>query len=105
MLHTKQVPTTAILDERRLEAAVREWLMECGREMQKRRKDLNWSQQQVAELCGVNTTTICRAELGTLAPKDSVRLAIASALFCEVDDIWKPLTRNYVMNVSRVVAA
>lgn len=94
-----------MLDEKRLDVTVREWMRECGQELQKRRGVNKWSQGELAELAGVHTTTICRAELGRLMPKDSVRMAIASALCCEVNDIWMPPSRRYIMSMAGRFAA
>lgn len=95
---------TAILDERRLRAAVRTWAEDCGRRMQQRRKSLKLSQSQLALLAGVGNSTISKAEIGVIVPKDTVRLAIAAALLCEVSDLWPYLDRSYVANVARAVA-
>jgi transcriptional regulator with XRE-family HTH domain len=97
------MPTTALLDEKRLESLIAQWTKDGGRQIQKRRKLLGWNQGQLADLTGVRTSSISKFELGQALPKESVRLAIACALCCEVGDIWPALDRNQVMNVARTV--
>jgi DNA-binding XRE family transcriptional regulator len=93
-----------LLDERRLRAVTLDWRLQCGSRLRARREALNWRQDHLAQLVGVRPTAISKFELGIVAPRDSIRYAIACALLCEVADIWPPLDRNYVMNVARLVA-
>lgn len=94
-----------LLDERRLRAVTLDWRLQCGNRLRARREALHWSQEQLAKQVGVRATAISKFELGLVAPKDSIRYAIACALLCEVADIWPPLDRHYVMSVARAVAA
>lgn len=98
------MPTSALLDERRLEALLSQWSRDCGRRLQKRRKQLNWRQDQLADLAGVSATSVSKFELGQATPKDATRVALACALCCEVDEIWPPLDRSQVMNIAQVAA-
>lgn len=93
-----------LLDEQRLRVAVRTWAQDSGRRMQQRRVALGWTQIKVAELVGVGFSTISKAEIGAIVPKDAVRLGIATALMCEVEDIWPYLDRSYITAVARSVA-
>lgn len=90
-----------MLDERRLRVAVSDWAFEAGRRIAVRRRELGWRQERLASLVGVRATAISKFELGLATPKDSTRLAIACALMMEVDQIWPPLTRSYVLSVAR----
>lgn len=56
-----------------------------------RRLELNLLQGQVAELAGINVSSLCRIESGTYTPKDEHKVRIAAALAREVHDLWKPL--------------
>jgi transcriptional regulator with XRE-family HTH domain len=95
----------ALLNEHRLKLAIRDWARQCGKRLTARRIAVKWTQSQLASLADVNATAISKFELGLAVPKDSVRLAIACALMCEVVDIWPPMERNYAMNVARELAA
>lgn len=97
----KVLPVNPVLNDKRLRAAVRAWAQESGRRMQARRKLLELSQAQVAAAIGVRATTVSKAELGQIVPKDSVRMAIAAVLLCEVDDIWPYPDRATVMAAAR----
>jgi DNA-binding XRE family transcriptional regulator len=94
-----------LLDERRLRSVTLDWRIQCGVRLRARREAFGWSQEQLAKLVGVRSTAVSKFELGIVAPKDSIRYAVACALLCEVADIWPPLDRNYVMSVARTVAA
>jgi len=89
-----------MLDERRLRKAVSDWAYDAGRRIAVRRRELGWRQEQLASLVGVSFTSISKFELGLATPKDSTRLAIACALMCEVDEIWPPLKRSFVLTVA-----
>lgn len=97
----------ALLNEDRLRLVVRDWARESGRRLAARRSSapFRWSQQQLAELTGVTVGTISKAELGVIIPKDSVRMAIAVALLCEVDDIWPYPERSLVLGLARETVA
>lgn len=69
--------------------------------MQQRRTALNLSQSGVARGSGVRPQTISKIELGEIVPKDSVRMAIAAVLLCEVDEIWPYLDRASIMALAR----
>ena len=94
-----------LLDEKRLGFAMNDWARQCGRRLVARRKVIGWNQTRVAELVGVTTASISKFEIGIAVPRDSVRLAIACALMCEVVDIWPPLERFFVTAVAREAAA
>lgn len=89
-----------MLDERRLRKAVSDWAFDAGRRIAVRRRELGWRQGKLAELVGVRVTSISKFELGLATPKDSTRLAIACALMMEVDEIWPPMKRSYVLAVA-----
>lgn len=93
-----------LLDERRLRALVLDWRLASGKRLQARRRALGLSQLQLAVLVSVRPTAISKFELGTVAPKDSIRLAIACSLMCEVADIWPPIDRGQTMLVARRAA-
>lgn len=93
-----------LLDEKRLAMAMDDWSRQCGRRLQARRKALGWNQTKLAELAGVTTPSISKFELGIVVPRDSVRLAVACALLCEVADIWTPMERAFVTAMARGAA-
>lgn len=81
-----------------------DWARQCGTRVRDRRKSLKWKQAQLAELAGVTMQTISKVEVGEITPKDSVKVAIATALLCDVADLWPHPDRGYVMSVARAVA-
>lgn len=93
------------LDQARLRIAVADWAKVCGSRLRDRRKTLKLSQGNIALLVGVQPTAISKFELGIATPKESVRIAIAFALACEVGDIWPSMDRKYVWAVAQPVAA
>lgn len=93
------------LDERRLNAAVRDWARASGKRLQQRRCALNLSQQQLARMVGVVPQTISKAELGLIVPKDSVRMHVAAVLLCEVADIWPWPARADLTAIARAEVA
>ena len=90
-----------LLDERRLNAAIFEWERECGDRLAKRRRELGWTQRQLAELVGIRHTAVSKFELSLATPRDRVRLALACALMCEVTDIWPPIDRRTAMALAK----
>lgn len=93
------------LDRRRLRVAVSDWSLQCGRRLAVKRRERGFSQPQLGALIGIHDTAISKFELGIANPKDSTRLALACALLCEVNEIWPPLERGYVMAVARTMVA
>ena len=91
---------TALLDERRMKAAMDSWSLACGRRLRDRRRSLHVSQAALAIAIGKTIQTVSQYELGVVTPVDSARHAIACALLCEVGDIWPPLDRAHVMAVA-----
>jgi transcriptional regulator with XRE-family HTH domain len=85
-----------LLNEHRLRTATRDWVLASGRRLRDRRLSLDFSQDDLAGLVGVRATSISKFERGDAVPKDQVRLALAHALMCEVNDLWPPLARHYV---------
>ncbi len=72
------------------------WAQRCGAVVKARRKNLNLTLQQVADLAATTPQTVARAEAGTLVPRDHLRVALAFALFCEVTDLWPWPARSEV---------
>lgn len=91
-----------LLNEQRLANLMLDWRKQSGKRLQARRKNapFEWSQEQLARLVGVQPGTISKAEIGVIVPKDSVRVAIANALLCEVSDIWPYLERQQVTMIA-----
>lgn len=78
----------AKLDSEVLDEIAKEWVAESGVRVEKRRRDVNLHRRELADLAGTTEPTIIRIESGTLNPRDSLRMAIAAALCCEVSDLW-----------------
>jgi transcriptional regulator with XRE-family HTH domain len=51
-----------------------------GREIRSRREALQWTQQRLAEMSGVQTPTVSNIETGKQQPTDRVRARLLSAL-------------------------
>lgn len=84
MTHTED-PFFELEDVRRM---VSKWAVDCGRRVQDRRTALGWDRRQLAALVGTTEATIVRIEQGVLKPRDYLKLAVASALVVEVEDLW-----------------
>lgn len=80
-----QEPYFDLEDVRRM---VAKWSVDCGRRVQERRQALNIDRKVFAQLVGSTEPTIIRIEAGTMNPRDYLKLAIASALVCEVETLW-----------------
>lgn len=93
------------LDRHRLRVAANAWAFQCGRRLAIKRRERGFTQPQLASILGIHDTAISKFEVGVAMPKDSTRLALACALLCEVNEIWPPLEREYVMSVARTMAA
>lgn len=78
---------------------------EDGARVQKRRKSLGLSQQQLADLTGKSKGVISRIESGTYTPRDDTKIAIACALVTEVHDLWVPYPIAEVRRRALAVAA
>ena len=59
-----------------------------------RRRDLDLSQQELAELCGTTQSAIARLESGGRPPRIDTLLRIAAALDCELVVELRPRTRT-----------
>lgn len=51
------------------------------------REKMELSQQQLAELIGVNQAMICFIEAGTKVPSLAVTISLANAFGCTIDDL------------------
>lgn len=81
------------------------WAREAGERVQARRAELKVSQQWVAGAANTTLQTIFRVERGELVPRDYLRGAIAFALMTEVDDLWRPSTRDEMFDLAAPEAA
>jgi len=64
------------------------FLKEWGQAVAARRKELKFSRETLASLCGTSTATIGRIEQGALNPRDYMRSQISRALGSEVCDLF-----------------
>lgn len=80
-----------LLDSEIVAELVRARRIEDGQRLQKRRVALHLTQAQVADLAGMNISSVCRVESGTYTPRDDHKVALATALAQEITDIWVPL--------------
>lgn len=86
-------------DVRRL---VGKWAIDCGTRVARRRADLGWDRQTLADLVGTTEATIHRIESGKLNPRDHMKLAVAAALQTEVVDLWPYPSRQAVYETAAV---
>lgn len=93
-----------LLNAERLSALMRDWRLQSGKRLRDRRVMLGLSQVTLGNAAGVRPTAISKFELGIVVPKDSVRIALACALWCEVDDIWPTIERQLVWQIAREAA-
>lgn len=61
------------------------FLRQMGTRILARRKELNWTQEQLAEKAGVTTQTISSAESGTKALRPENIANVSAALNCSTD--------------------
>ena len=94
----------ALLDGRRLRAAITAWGLDCAKRMRARRIELGITQGALAEAVGVRQSAISSFESAITVPTDRVRVAIAVALFCEVSDIWPPIGRSEALAFTKAAA-
>lgn len=59
-----------------------------AREMKKKRIDKGWSQQDLADVSGVNKESIARYEIAATNPSFETICKIADAFNCPTDDFW-----------------
>ena len=91
-------------DLRDVRQMVAKWAVDCGRRVADRRASLDWDRRQLASLVGSTEATITRIELGQINPRDHLKLAIASALASEVEDLWPYPRRADVFAISGTAA-
>ena len=58
-------------------------------DIEQRRKEKNLTQQQLADLCGSKQNNISRYEKGHRTPSLRDAAALAKALDCSIDDLFK----------------
>lgn len=64
------------------------WPAECGRRVAERRAQLGWHRRQLADEAETTEATIGRIESGALNPSDEMRVRVATALGCQVAELW-----------------
>lgn len=77
-----------------------EWAKASGARLADIRERRGWHQRDLAGLVGVPFETIWKAEKGDLLPRDYLRVAIAQALACDVNEIWPWPTKEWVAEVA-----
>lgn len=90
--HILQLVTTTLLNAEIVEELVRCRQIEDGKRVQERRRGLNLTQSQLAELTGLKKSSISRIESGTYTPRAGHKICIAAALATEVAALWIPLS-------------
>ncbi len=97
---------TPLLDLSALRAHLSgEWVRSCGQRVRHRRESFGWSQASLGALVGVGVTTVSKIENGEIAPRDYLRLALAQALGCAVEDLYPWPSKHRIARVSAEVAA
>ena len=91
---------TPFLDREAVDEAVREWAVESGQRLRAFRTALGWTQPTLAQLAGTTTESVCRVELGSITPREHLRIALAFAVQREVTEMWPPLTRKHIHRVA-----
>lgn len=59
-----------------------------GRRVEGRRKELGFSQDALADLCGIGQATISRIERGKQCPSDDLKWLIAGALKSTMEQLF-----------------
>lgn len=93
-----------MLEGEAVEELVEEWSRRCARRIRQRRKDLGFTQQQVADLAGTSIQTVSRAEYDAATIRDDARLRISVALGSEVSVLWEPLASEEARRRAKAVA-
>lgn len=91
------------LSEKAVRAALHEHHRRNGKRLQARRKALELSQEQLAEMTGLTQAAISLYEVGLREPRDHHRVIIAGALGCAVDAIWEAPDRVEIATLVRDV--
>lgn len=65
-----------------------------GKAVAERRASVDFSQTQLAELCGVTQQTISKIEAGAMIPHDRLKAVIANHLLIEPSDLFRWPTRE-----------
>lgn len=102
-MRTTPTPQEPRFDPELLRDITAEWIVECGSRVRARRDLLKLHRRELAELAGTSEPTIIRIETGSLNPRDTLRIAIAGVLRCEVAELWPYPSHTQVAN--RAVAA
>ncbi len=87
---------TPLLDRLALDEVLREWTVESGQRLRAARSMLGWTQDKLAKLADTTPETVCRVELGSIAPRENLRITLAYSVGREVSDIWPPMSRRAV---------
>ena len=64
------------------------WLKECGWRIELRRREVGIPRYALAAAAGLSAPTITRLEQGKINPLHGVKIAVALALDCDIDDLW-----------------
>ena len=87
-MKTPPTPQEPRFDPDLLRDITSEWIVESGSRVKARRELMKFHRRELAEMAGTSEPTIIRIETGSLNPRDTLRIAIAGVLRCEVADLW-----------------
>lgn len=85
-----------LMDPEKLRAFLKREARHWGTACRVRRQALQLTLEQVASLAGTTPQTVFKVEKGQIVARDSLRIGLAFALSCEVDDLF-PLPKRDVI--------
>lgn len=74
-----------------IERLVQRWITESGQRVADKRIARGMKRSQLAKKARSTEATIHRVEHGLIAPRDTLKIAIAEALQCQPGELWPPI--------------
>lgn len=84
------------MDPERLKAFLKREARHWGTACRSRRQALKLTLDQVAALAGTSPQTVFKVEKGEIIARDSLRIGLAFALCCEVEDLFSIPKREVI---------
>lgn len=91
MAHLPEIDTEVV---RSITGPEGSWAKACGSRVRARRTSLGFTRSAVCRALSISAQSLIRIEQGQQVPRDYLRLGLAMTLFCEVDDLYPPMTRG-----------
>lgn len=86
-----------LMDPEKVKAFLKREARHWGTACRSRRGALHLTLEQVAVMAGTSPQTVFKVERGEIIARDSVRIGLAFALSCEVEDLFPFPKRNVIL--------